>query len=369
MSRDAYYFSHDSNARHDPKVSAMRTVYKAEGYGWYWMLLEMMRDANEYKLDLRSKYAYQAYAMQLQGDVETIKTFIQDCVHEFELFESDGESFWSPSFLRRMEVIDQKSKKSAESVNKRWEKVKSKQVESYLPTDTDEVHTKYEGNTNVIRSYNECNTDEIQTNYERNTKEIKRNEIKRKEIKDLKTSSDVFAASNSESIKSSEEQTEPFETDAHSELAQTDVTDTHVTATVESDPNDVEEPENEEAVFLTAVLISRMQRNNPKAKIPSNLSKWHKEMERILRIDGYDLRKVQDTINWCQDDSFWRANILSPSKLREKMPTLILQMNRNGPATKKSSFTVIQELYQQAIEEEAAYGQEGRAETNSNLWS
>ncbi|MDQ7860585.1 DUF4373 domain-containing protein [Peribacillus frigoritolerans] len=55
MSKDAYYFTHDSNARHDPKVTAMRGVYGSEGYGWYWMLIEMLRESNDYKLDMHSK--------------------------------------------------------------------------------------------------------------------------------------------------------------------------------------------------------------------------------------------------------------------------------------------------------------------------
>ena len=31
--KDAYFFSHDCNARNDPKILALRSVYGAEGYG------------------------------------------------------------------------------------------------------------------------------------------------------------------------------------------------------------------------------------------------------------------------------------------------------------------------------------------------
>jgi len=44
MKKDAYYFSHDSNARHDPNICEMRLNYGMEGYGLYWVMIEMMRE-------------------------------------------------------------------------------------------------------------------------------------------------------------------------------------------------------------------------------------------------------------------------------------------------------------------------------------
>lgn len=122
VAKDVVYFSHDSNARHDPKITAMRGVYGSEGYGWFWMLIEMMREADGYKLDMKSKYAFNAYAMQLQCECNAIASFVHDCIHEFYLFSSDGEYFWSESLLRRMEIKEEKSKKARESANARWKK-------------------------------------------------------------------------------------------------------------------------------------------------------------------------------------------------------------------------------------------------------
>ena len=36
------YFSHDSNARNDEKILAVRMKYGAEGYGIYFMILERL---------------------------------------------------------------------------------------------------------------------------------------------------------------------------------------------------------------------------------------------------------------------------------------------------------------------------------------
>lgn len=118
--KEAYYFSHDSNARNDKKILDMLSVYGAEGYGWYWMLVEMMRDASDYKLDMQSKYSFNAFAMQLYADSTKIKEFITDCINEFGLFESDGAFFWSNSLLRRMEKKKKVSESRSNAANKRW---------------------------------------------------------------------------------------------------------------------------------------------------------------------------------------------------------------------------------------------------------
>lgn len=124
MAKEAYYFSHDSNARHDPKITAMRGVYGSQGYGWYWMLIEMMREADGYRLNMQSKYAFNAYAMQLQCECNAIASFVHDCIHEFELFSSDQHYFWSESLYRRMEKAHDKSEKARSSANARWSKSK-----------------------------------------------------------------------------------------------------------------------------------------------------------------------------------------------------------------------------------------------------
>ncbi|ARF66698.1 conserved phage C-terminal domain-containing protein [Paenibacillus larvae] len=122
--KEAYYFSHDSNARHDPKITAMRGAYGAEGYGWYWMLIEMMRESSDYKLDMQGKYTFNAFALQLQGDSKKIEEFVHDCIHEFNLFCSDGTHFWSESLMRRMQIREQKSEARRKAAQARWNKEK-----------------------------------------------------------------------------------------------------------------------------------------------------------------------------------------------------------------------------------------------------
>ena len=121
MTKKAPFFSHDMNARHDPKISAMRGAYGSEGYGWFWMLVEMMAESDGYRLDCKSKYSFNAYAMQLHSKPEDLQKFVSDCIDEFELFSSDGEFFWSNSLRNRMQYRDSVAEKRSEAARKRWD--------------------------------------------------------------------------------------------------------------------------------------------------------------------------------------------------------------------------------------------------------
>ncbi len=122
MAKDAFYFPHDSNASQDPKILQMRSVYKSEGLGWYWMLIEQMRDQANYKLPIAGKYGFNAIALRMDADAERLHFYITDCVEEFKLFEKDDQYIWSPSLIRRMAVIDNKRQKARSSAQKRWSK-------------------------------------------------------------------------------------------------------------------------------------------------------------------------------------------------------------------------------------------------------
>lgn len=117
--KDAYYFSHDSNARHDPEICEMISMYGMEGYGWFWVIIEMLRDQEGYKLKL---YKRNALAMQMQCTPDASEKYINDCINEFGLFTSDGEYFWSESLIRRMKNREEVSNKRRQAALSRWDK-------------------------------------------------------------------------------------------------------------------------------------------------------------------------------------------------------------------------------------------------------
>jgi len=78
--------------------------------------------------------------------------------------------------------------------------------------------------------------------------------------------------------------------------------------------------------FLASMLLNLIRQRNPSHKQP-DMQAWSLEMDRIIRIDCRKEADVVAVINWCQQDDFWRNNILSPSKLRKQFDQLFLKMN------------------------------------------
>ena len=127
--KDVYYFSHDCNARNDPKILALRSVFGAVGYAAFFMLLEIMREQDNYKLKT-GKYLYTALSMQMGIEAELIEKIIGSCINDFSegdsaLLQTDGEFIWSDSLLRRMELKESRKKALSEAGKKgnrtRWE--------------------------------------------------------------------------------------------------------------------------------------------------------------------------------------------------------------------------------------------------------
>ena len=110
------------------------------------------------------------------------------------------------------------------------------------------------------------------------------------------------------------------------------------------DPTDTTPRYNDEhPAYQAAVhLISWIQSNNPRAKTPtpepgSQMDRWSDDMDKLHRLGppggkrGYTWQEIKDMIDWCQQDTFWWANILSAPKLRQKAPQLENQMQRASP--------------------------------------
>jgi len=88
-----------------------------------------------------------------------------------------------------------------------------------------------------------------------------------------------------------------------------------------------------EAKSVVERLLKKMRENNPTYRVPGSLEKWVREADLMLRVDKRPVADVFQVIDWCQADSFWKSNILSVKKLREKFDQLSLRMkepSRNG---------------------------------------
>jgi hypothetical protein len=72
---------------------------------------------------------------------------------------------------------------------------------------------------------------------------------------------------------------------------------------------------------LSKYLFQLMRENNPEAKEP-NFQSWSNEVRLMIERDSRKPEQIKNMIDWCQADSFWKGNILSTKKLRDKYDQL-----------------------------------------------
>jgi hypothetical protein len=84
---------------------------------------------------------------------------------------------------------------------------------------------------------------------------------------------------------------------------------------------------------LACLLKQRVLENNAGARITEKqIVKWAHEAELMLTRDHRTFEEVALLIEWSQRDSFWKTNILSMGKLREKFDQLALKRNAEKDA-------------------------------------
>lgn len=97
---------------------------------------------------------------------------------------------------------------------------------------------------------------------------------------------------------------------------------------VKNEENDKKRTFSAEVISLTHEFFSMIRLNDPKAKEP-NFDSWMIEMDKLIRIDGRERDEIQRVFTFATTDSFWKSNILSTKKLREKFQQLKLKMENN----------------------------------------
>lgn len=111
MADNSYYFSHDYNARTDPKIKKLLARHGIAGYGIYWAIIEdLYNNANALPTQ------YDVIAFDLRCDEDVIRSVIND----FDLFQVDEEYFGSPSVAKRLLKREEKSLKARRSAAYRW---------------------------------------------------------------------------------------------------------------------------------------------------------------------------------------------------------------------------------------------------------
>ena len=178
------YFSHDSNARNSDKLMKVRMGLGAEGYGIFFMLIERLREEEDYK----STVDYTTLAFDLRVDPEKVKQVVEN----YDLFKitEDGKYFYSDSFNERMEMMDAKRKKRAEAgkkgAEKRWENRQNDSNAIAMPKQND-------SNAIAMPKQSQCDTNSEPMAFDSN--KIKLNKIKLNKTK-INKSKVVVAETN-----------------------------------------------------------------------------------------------------------------------------------------------------------------------------
>lgn len=118
MKKDSYYFPHFCNARHDRKIKRIIKDLGVEGYGLFFMLLEVLREQTDFK--------YPVCDIDLLADeFGTSEAKLQAIIQSYGLFDlgEDG-MFFSGKLILYLQPYLERSERARKAATKRWNDIK-----------------------------------------------------------------------------------------------------------------------------------------------------------------------------------------------------------------------------------------------------
>lgn len=149
MQKDAYYFPHFCNARHDRKIKRLRKELGLEGYGIYFMLLETLREQQDLMFPMDD-------IDLLAEEFGTSEQKIRVTICNYELFELDqDQKFFSPKMLVYLEpyfkMREQRKLAGKASADKRMLNDRSTTVQQSKGKESKEEEIKGKENKEIFR--------------------------------------------------------------------------------------------------------------------------------------------------------------------------------------------------------------------------
>lgn len=138
MKKDAYYFPHFCNARHDRKLKRVQKELGVEGYGIYFMLLEVLRDQQDFKYPLDD-------IDLLADEFGTSEQKVNTVICNYKLFDMDEEkNFTSHKMQLYLQPYLERSKKAQTAARARWDSVKNnaQALPEHTPSNADAMQGK-----------------------------------------------------------------------------------------------------------------------------------------------------------------------------------------------------------------------------------
>jgi Domain of unknown function (DUF4373) len=113
--KDAYYFQHDANARHDPKLLMLNKECGMEGIGRWWCLVEILREQEDYAFDISETHNLKALRYELNFENEEgLTTFLNTLVELCLIRRFEGKII-SHALMKRMHRLDEIKEKRREA--------------------------------------------------------------------------------------------------------------------------------------------------------------------------------------------------------------------------------------------------------------
>lgn len=99
---------------------------------------------------------------------------------------------------------------------------------------------------------------------------------------------------------------------------------------------------DENATRLSKVLETSIHQNFEfvKPKV-GQAEQWATDIDKINRIDGYSWEVIEAVLKWSQEDSFWKQNIRSGSKLRKQFERLLISVKTELDKNKSHAMEVL----------------------------
>lgn len=174
--REGFYFPHFQDARRDIKIMRLRRDLGIEGYGIYFMLLEILREQPNHKFPLQDIDI-------LAHEIQTTRAKIEVVIANYELFETeksdDGKLFFSPKLITYLLPYLQK-KENAKLANLKSQASRKQKMQKQLSL----LDSTLQDNKSVKLS-------EVDS-----LSQIKEKEKKRKEIKEEETTTEEICSSS-----------------------------------------------------------------------------------------------------------------------------------------------------------------------------
>ena len=168
--KETCYFSHDANAKDDFKVMLLIEELGLEGYGIFWVLIETLREQQNYKYPLK-------LLSVLARKYNTTLAKLEVVVRNYNLFVIEDDCFfYSSSLNRRMQKMEEAIEQRVIAGKISAAKRKQKQIEQLK-----QLEINLSINDSNERPLNECST---------SVQQIKEKKNKEKEIKYSSTDAD-----------------------------------------------------------------------------------------------------------------------------------------------------------------------------------